>query len=55
MDIDTAVILVLLSTALTCWLTMLISESRQEIKKSRQMELERINRALRVKKLMNKM
>jgi hypothetical protein len=55
MDIDTLILMSLLGTALSWWFTIHIKEARQSIKQSNKKEKEKLERAERVKRLMNKL
>jgi len=55
MDIDTLILMSLLGTALSWWFTIHIKEARQLIKQSNKKEKDKLERAERVKRLMNKL
>jgi hypothetical protein len=55
MDIDTLILMTLLGTALSWWFTIHIKEARQLIKQSNKKEQEKLERAEKVKRLMNKL
>jgi hypothetical protein len=55
MDIDTLILMSLLGTALSWWFTIHIKEARQLIKQSNKKEQEKLERAEKVKRLMNKL
>ena len=54
MDIDTIIIMSLLTTALSWWFTILIKEECKLIKQYKRDEIDRAERAERVRCLMNK-
>lgn len=54
MDSDTIIIMSLLATALSWWFTVLIKEEFQMIKQCKRDEVDRIERAERVRCLTNK-
>jgi hypothetical protein len=55
MDIDTLILMSLLGVAFSCWFTILIKDERQLIKQSDKKEKDKLVRAERVKRLMNKL
>jgi Mg2+/Co2+ transporter CorB len=55
MDIDTLILMILLGVAFSCWFTILIKEERQLMKQSDKKEKDKLVRAERVKRLMNKL
>lgn len=55
MDTDTIILLVLLATALSWWLAIYIKEEVNLIKQCKRDEIDRLQRADRVRRLTNKL
>lgn len=55
MDFDTTIILVLLASALTWWFGIHVSEERKTVKANKLIELDRLEREERIKRLTNKL